>query len=872
MTLALLPTILLVFLCTYLVHSTLLLTPVWWLVAKRRWPADPELQSQLLKLSLTVPLVTTLTVSALGGPHWGLKIPLDHRGGQSTSNDEAAGVGVPASDLEDYETARTLSQQVGNTIPESAEISADEQLVAMAAVQPAEQSSALDWRRVCVPVVAFLWLTIVAAGLIRLTIEWASLQQLRRAATAIVDPDLLDELERLRREFGIQPRVALFVSSQTAAPMAAGIIRPFIVFPKAPSAGSGFSAMLAHELAHVARRDALWNLLLQVVCRVCFFQPLNWLASHVMRQQMDFTADSMAAKVLGERMSLVRCLYATGKRLSGHRASPSSVFVLASGMALFQSTLGQRIEALLNTEQAPLRPSSLTRATVLLLTLLAALSVSLLGPRAVVEAAPPSKPSLPDRNDQMNKSIASMLVLAGLSMPATADEPKSPPASAPADTAPLSTTPDELPAGIRRFNGMLVGRVAAKDVEQGSFTVLVDAVPRVWENSRAEAPRSIVGKTIKVSGVFGKFLDVLVVTRIGETVEFECKHDGEGLVFPGELLRKVAPYDPADYPVLPEEFRGFRGQVAAEILKKDPETFELILRVERVLKTSEENTAKEPKSIEGKSLMLAGFWNRRDAYHDLKVGDRIEVGMRHIGPRSDHLTVAETVKRIAAPSARPADGPDRETRDGAESMEVQRGFRGMLVGRLVEKDVERGTFTITVDAVPRVWENNRAANPKALIGKNVSAEGVTGRMLDALVVAKVGDTIEFGALHEEGPRVRVGEVLHKVAAVKPGDYPVLPDEFRGFRGMVTAKVVRKGDALWELIVEVEEVGETFEGSRAKKPESIVGKQAMLAGFWNRKDEFHNIREGDRIRCGMNHTQLLSDHLTVIESIRKVDER
>ena len=43
-----------------------------------------------------------------------------------------------------------------------------------------------------------------------------------------------------------------------------------------------------------------------------------------------------------------------------------------------------------------------------------------------------------------------------------------------------------------------------------------------------------------------------------------------------------------------------------------------------------------------------------------------------------------------------------------------RGFRGMLVGRLVEKDIERGTFTITVDAVPRVWNNNKAPNPKTI--------------------------------------------------------------------------------------------------------------------------------------------------------------
>lgn len=212
----------------------------------------------------------------------------------------------------------------------------------------------------------------------------------------------------------------------------------------------------------------------------------------------------------------------------------------------------------------------------------------------------------------------------------------------------LKSTPDSLPDGMRNFNGMLLGRLAAKDVEKGTFLVRVDAVPRVWRNSKAEDPKSVVGKTVKVNGVFGKFLDVLVVTRKGETLEFECKHDGGGLTFPGEMLRKVAPFDPKDYPELPEEFRGFHGAVLADIKKKDPETMELIVEVRKVTETWKESRAKKPESIQGKQMMLAGFWNRREAYHNLKVGDRIEAGMRHISLRGNHLSLAKFVRKTNA--------------------------------------------------------------------------------------------------------------------------------------------------------------------------------------------------------------------------------
>jgi hypothetical protein len=96
------------------------------------------------------------------------------------------------------------------------------------------------------------------------------------------------------------------------------------------------------------------------------------------------------------------------------------------------------------------------------------------------------------------------LCLGLLSLPALGDEPKTqarPPVT--------KKTADELPGGIKRFNGMLVGRLVKKDVEKGTFLVNVDAVPRVWRNSKAENPKSVIGKNVQVDGVTGKWLDVL---------------------------------------------------------------------------------------------------------------------------------------------------------------------------------------------------------------------------------------------------------------------------------------------------------------------------------------------------------------------------
>jgi hypothetical protein len=466
--------------------------------------------------------------------------------------------------------------------------------------------------------------------------------------------------------------------------------------------------------------------------------------------------------------------------------------------------------------------------------------------------------------------IASLVLLTGLAVTAVADD------DAPARAPVSKQTADPLPDGVNRFNGMLVGRLVNKDVEKGTFIINVDAVPRVWRNSKATAPKQLVGKNIQMEGVTGKWLDVLLLVNNGETLEVEARHDdGDKLTFPGEMLRKVAPYNASDYPTLPEAFRGFSGAVAAKIVKKDPEQFELIIAVNRVIETFKNNQAKDPRSIEGKQLMLAGFWNRKDAYHGLKVGDNIEVGMQHIGRQSDHMNIHEFVRKAAAAKAEQSSRAEYSRETAKEKMAESgmrgvRGFKGVIIGRLVEKDVERGTFTLAVDRVPRVWNNNASDNPKALLGKEIKAEGLTGKRLDALLVARKGETIEFGAFGEDGGKTfRVVEMFRKVAPVKPGDYPELPAAFRGFQGVVVGKVVSKDPEHFQLSLQVSEVKQSWQKSRAKDSESIVGKQVMLGGFWRRKDEFHQLKVGDKIECGLQHAIIASDGVNVAEQVKKL---
>lgn len=885
-----------VFLLTYSLHSTVILGGLSLLL--KFSPRDrrsgfvggllrhPANRVVLWKLAIVLPIVTTLMVTLLGTPHLGMQLVI----GDTAAVRGESWVGQPLSGAMRVDQSQTDSLASRLNVPQSdADVTAlavDADFRFRAAVDAPSESNRSVWLLILVTV----WTSTIVLGAISLLLKLGSLKRIRGAATPIDEPALVAASKRLQHGFGIRRAVELLRAEGEVGPLAAGILQPFILMPhstlvqsKGRRRASGRrqttvefcddterDIVLAHELAHIAHRDALWNLVTQLIVVLFAFQPLNRFATRRLRQEMDFLADLRAVGAVGERASLAQLLIRLSETLGSATRDRRNLYGLASGMASFQSLLGQRVQLLLSDAAlaSPVRPR--TRASVITLMVTFCFLAAACVPRAVAEQH--SHDSRPlTRNSTMHRYLAPLAVLAGFTLPVLADDQDDRKArQSAAQSTELKESPDELPAGVKDFSGMLVGRLAAKDVEKGRFVVLVEAVPRVWRNNKADSPKSLVGKTVEVDGVFGKFLDVLVVMKKGETIEFEAKHNGgTRLTFPGESLRKVATYDPNDYPELPESFRGFAGTLAGKVIKKDPETFALIVEVNRVNDTWEKNSAKQPKSIEGRPMMLAGFWSRKDAYHQLKVGDYVEFGASHVASRSDHLNVTEFVRKVENKRS----GAAMMKREGSASVSEGltgdlRGFRGMLVGRLVEKDVERGQFTITVDAVPRVWKNSTASLPKSFIGNNVTAGGVTGEQLDVLVVAKPGETIQLGAIHEGGDQVRVVELLRKVAPVKPGDYPILPDGFRGFRGLITAKVVRKDDGLLSLIAEVQGVDETFSGSKAKDEASVKGCNVTLTGFWRRKEAFHNLQPGDLIVCGVEQPELMSDHLNVIETFRK----
>lgn len=194
--------------------------------------------------------------------------------------------------------------------------------------------------------------------------------------------ELFDEL--LLRS-GCRPdAVRLTVSDSIRSPGAFGLVRREICVPRrslTELSADELRAMLAHELAHHARRDPFWTFCSLAAERLCFVQPLFHLARRRLRELAEFQADALAIRWTGDGLALASCLVRVGEWVRHGRALP----MLAGAMAQPSSPLEERVlRAVENTEDEPpvAPPRRAIRWSVLATAVVASLvTIALITPR-----------------------------------------------------------------------------------------------------------------------------------------------------------------------------------------------------------------------------------------------------------------------------------------------------------------------------------------------------------------------------------------------------------------------------------------------------------------------------------------------------------
>jgi murein DD-endopeptidase MepM/ murein hydrolase activator NlpD len=119
-----------------------------------------------------------------------------------------------------------------------------------------------------------------------------------RAARPIVDPAVRELIVRWRRLLRVRRQVRVMASSAPVAPFTLGILRPIVCIPRSIINDVRLrESVIAHEMVHVARWDALWLVLQHCLQAAYFFHPLVWMAGTRLDAERERLCDATVVAV-----------------------------------------------------------------------------------------------------------------------------------------------------------------------------------------------------------------------------------------------------------------------------------------------------------------------------------------------------------------------------------------------------------------------------------------------------------------------------------------------------------------------------------------------------------------------------------------------
>jgi uncharacterized protein (TIGR03435 family) len=181
--------------------------------------------------------------------------------------------------------------------------------------------------------IAAIWLA--GASLFSTRLIGACIVVARMRSTRVAPPpsEWQRALDTLLVRLRISKPVKLLISGWVQTPTVAGWLKPTILLPAAEISGlkpQHVQALLAHELAHIRRRDYVVNVLQRVAETLLFYHPAVWWLSAQIGAEREACCDDMAVALTGDTLTYVSALAS----LESHRPEHLAHSLAANGGSL----------------------------------------------------------------------------------------------------------------------------------------------------------------------------------------------------------------------------------------------------------------------------------------------------------------------------------------------------------------------------------------------------------------------------------------------------------------------------------------------------------------------------------------------------------
>ena len=242
-----------------------------------------------------------------------------------------------------------------------------------------------------------VWLVCAILLAAYFVIGYACMVRRFRGTRLAPQPSIDALLDRFR--FSRDPRICM--SNSHRAPLTFGVFRPTVLLPEdLPVGDAQFQLVLAHELAHIRRKDCLRKLLLTVCLCLYWWNPLVWLMVWLANRDMELACDEAVLRALGPDCRKAYALTLLDMAQRNPKSAP-----LCSGFA--KSSAEERIRAILSFKRIPawvgICVSVLFALTASVFTTQAA------SPAAVPEPEPAVQEEIPEENVAVSVSESELL-------------------------------------------------------------------------------------------------------------------------------------------------------------------------------------------------------------------------------------------------------------------------------------------------------------------------------------------------------------------------------------------------------------------------------------------------------------------------------
>ena len=242
-----------------------------------------------------------------------------------------------------------------------------------------------------------IWLVCAILLAAYFAVGYACMVRQFRGTRLAPQPSIDALLDRFR--FSRDPHIC--VSNSRRAPLTFGVFRPTVLLPEdLPVGDAQFQLVLAHELAHIRRKDCLRKLLLTVCLCLYWWNPLVWMMVWLANRDMELACDEAVLRALGPDCRKAYALTLLDMAQRNPKSAP-----LCSGFA--KSSAEERIRAILSFKRIPAWVGICV--SVLFVLTASVFTTQAASPAAVPEPEPAVQEEIPEENVAVSVSESELL-------------------------------------------------------------------------------------------------------------------------------------------------------------------------------------------------------------------------------------------------------------------------------------------------------------------------------------------------------------------------------------------------------------------------------------------------------------------------------